>query len=80
MKEYESKLLEEKGEISPDSDEAQMLEWAYKHVARLNPILNNQTNELLEQFKRREDEPQEKDSYEYSNLLWKLKFLWIENK
>jgi hypothetical protein len=28
LQEFEAKLIEEKGEISPDSDEAQLIEWA----------------------------------------------------
>jgi len=75
LQEFEAKLIEEKGEISPDSDEAKLLEWAYNHVAQLNPIMNDQRNELLKQFKTRSDEPKEDDSYEYSNLLWKLRLL-----
>ena len=75
LQEFEAKLIEEKGEISPDSDEAKLLEWAYNHAAQLNPILNDQRNELLKQFKNRTDEPKEDDSYEYSNLLWKLRLL-----
>lgn len=76
LQEFETKLIEEKGdEIPPDSDEAQLIEWAYNHAAQLNPILNNQTNELLKQFKNRSAEPGKDDSYEYSNLLWKLKLL-----
>ena len=48
---FEAKLIEEKGEISPESDEAKLLEWAYNHAAQLNPILNNQRNELLNNSK-----------------------------
>lgn len=75
LQEYETKLIEEKGEISPESDEAQLIKWAYNHAAQINPILNNQTNELMKQFKNRSNEPDENDSYEYSNLMWKLKLL-----
>lgn len=75
LQEFEAKLIEEKGELSPDSDEARLLEWAYSHAAQLNPILNDQRNELLKQFKTRSNEPKEDDSYEYSNLLWKLRLL-----
>ena len=72
---FEAELIEEKGEILSDSDEAKLLEWAYDHAAQINPILNDRTNELLNQFKRRSDEPDEDDSYEYSKLLWKLRAL-----
>lgn len=72
---YEAEIIEQKGEISPESLEAEFLEWGYNHVGRINPLLNNQLNELLEQFKRRNGEPVENDSHELSNLLWKLKFL-----
>lgn len=71
----EAKLIEEKGTLSEDSDEAQLLEWAYNHAEQINPILNNQTDDLMKQFRRRFDEPEEDDSHEYSNLLWKLKLL-----
>ncbi len=75
LEEFEAKLMEEKGEPNEGSDEAQLLKWAYNHAAQINPILNGQTDELMKQFKRRFDEPEEDDSYEYSNLLWKLKLL-----
>lgn len=75
LQEFEAKLIEEKGEISPDSDEAQLLEWAYDHAAQIDPLANGKTGELLEQFKKRGDEVLEDDSYKYSNLLWELKLL-----
>ena len=75
IKGLEAKLIEEKDQIAEDSNEAQLMSWAYNHAAQMNPILNGQTDELMAQFKKRFDEPEEEDSYEYSELLWKLKLL-----
>jgi hypothetical protein len=75
VKIFEEKLIEQNGDIIASSDEAEFIEWGYKYAAQLNPLLSNQIGELIEQFKHRTDEPAEDDSYEYSNLLWKLKFV-----
>lgn len=74
LKDYEEKVLNEKGAIVPDSNEALLIEWAKDYAERLNPINNNSLSELTEKIRHRLDEPNEKESYEYSELLWKLDF------
>lgn len=75
LKEYETKIIEQNKEVRADGDCARLLEWAYGHADRLDPLTNGEAEELFEQFKHQEDEPEDEDSYEYSHLLWKLKFL-----
>ena len=75
IKAFEEKLIAENGTIDANSEEAILIEWAKDYAERLDPIKSNYFKELIEKIQRRKDEPTEKDSYEYSNLLWKLKRL-----
>jgi hypothetical protein len=72
---YEEKLIAENGTIDANSEEALLIEWAKDYAKRLDPIKSNYFNNLIEKILHRLDEPTEKDSYEYSNLQWKLKNL-----
>lgn len=75
IKVFEEKLVAENGTIDANSEEAILIEWAKDYAERLDPIKSNYFKELIEKIRHRKDEPAEKDSYEYSNLLWKLKHL-----
>ena len=75
IKAFEEKLVTENRTITANSEEAVLIEWARDYAERLDPIKSNCFKELIEKILHRKDEPTEKDSYEYSNLLWKLKHL-----
>lgn len=72
---YKAKIAEEKGEISAGSEESKLIEWAEDYAKKLNPILNDRMKEVIGKIENLNIEPTEKDSYDYSNLLWKLKHL-----
>lgn len=69
LKEDEEKIIEEQGSILPNSEESLLIEWAEDYAERLDPIKNNYFKKLSEKIQHPKDEPAEKDSYEYSNLL-----------
>lgn len=70
---YKAKIIEEKGEITPGSDEELLIEWASDYAEKLNPVKSNRISEVVNKIKHLKDDPVEEDSYEISNLLWKLK-------
>lgn len=75
LKDYEEKIISENGAIIPNSEEFLLIEWAKDYAERLDPTKNNLLKKLVEKIQHRLDEPTEKDSHEFSNLLWKLKHL-----
>lgn len=75
LKSFENKLIADKGEIDPESSTAQFVNWLRDNIAKIDQWATGQMNELIGKFERREDDPEEDESYEYDDLLWKLKFL-----
>jgi hypothetical protein len=75
IKAYEEKISAENGTIEASSEEAILIEWAKDYAERLDPIRSNSFKKLIEKIQHRKDEPTKEDSYDYSNLLWKLKYL-----
>lgn len=72
---YKAKIIEEKGEISAGNEESQLIEWSEDYAKKLNPVLNDRLKEVTGKIEHLTDEPTEDDSYECSDLLWKLKNL-----
>lgn len=72
---YKAKIIEEKGGIPVGSEESLLIEWAEDYAEKLNPVLNERLKEVISRIKHLNVEPSEKDSHEYSHLLWRLKHL-----
>jgi hypothetical protein len=65
----------EKCDIDPESSEAQFFIWLRARIEKIDPLATGQMTALIEKFERSEEELEEDESYEYDELLWKLKFL-----
>lgn len=47
----------------------------YEHADRLDPLKNNQMKNLIEQFRRRNDESIEDGSMRLEELLWRYRII-----
>lgn len=75
LKFFESRLIADKERIDPEGAEARFVNWLRERINETDPLETGQMKALIEKFERLKNEPDEDESYEYDDLLWKLRFL-----